>query len=123
LVKLGEFIVSSNNYGNVANGNGNVQNLTVQGSYNSYDSQKRNSLSEVVAEIQRLLRQLEETNPMATESEQISYVNVATKPHLKQRAISALKEGSDTAIDEFVLENKYLKVVKAVAKGWLTPSI
>ncbi|HAX79118.1 MAG TPA: hypothetical protein DCY88_25650 [Cyanobacteria bacterium UBA11372] len=65
------------------------------------------------------MKQLEEKNPEATETEQIDHVNAATKPDLKQRAIAALKDGSETAIDEFVLENKYLKVVKAIVKGWL----
>jgi len=38
---------------------------------------------------------------------------------IKEFAIAALKEAGDTAIDEFILENKYLKVVKVVVKGWL----
>jgi len=83
---------------------------------------EKKSLAEAAAEIQRLLSQLEKTNPTTTESEQVSYVNVAIKPELKQRAIAALKAGSETAIDEFVLENKFLKVVKAVVKGWIEPS-
>jgi hypothetical protein len=68
------------------------------------------------------LKQLEENNPTATEAEQVTYINIATKPDLKKRAIAALKEGGDTAIDEFILENKYLKVVKAVVKGWIQPN-
>ncbi|NCR42430.1 MAG: hypothetical protein GPJ21_23035 [Microcystis aeruginosa W13-11] len=68
------------------------------------------------------MKQLEESNPTAPEPEKVAYINIATKPDLKQRAIAALKEGGDTAIDEFILENKYLKVVKAVVKGWLQPS-
>lgn len=80
---------------------------------------EKQSLAEAAAEIQRLLRQLEETNPTATESEQVSYVNVATKPDLKKKTIAALKAGGETAIDEFVLENKFLKVGKSVLKGWL----
>ena len=65
------------------------------------------------------MKQLEETNPSATEVEQVAYVNVAAKRDLKQRAIAALKAGGDTAIDEFFLENKYLKVGKAVIKAWI----
>jgi hypothetical protein len=68
------------------------------------------------------LKQLEETNPVATESEQIAYVNIAAQPDLKQRAIAALKEGGETAIEEFFLGNKYLKVGKAVLKAWLQPN-
>jgi hypothetical protein len=81
--------------------------------------QKKQTLTEAAEEIQKLLKQLNQTNPTATEPEQIARVNEAIKPELKQRAIAALKEGSETAIDEFVLENKYLKVVKAIVKGWL----
>jgi len=84
-----------------------------------YSPQQKQTLSEAAVEIQNLLKQLEEKNPTATEPEQIARVNKAIKPELKQRAIAALKEGSETAIDEFVLENKYLKVVKAIVKGWL----
>jgi uncharacterized membrane protein YgaE (UPF0421/DUF939 family) len=83
---------------------------------------EKQTLAEAADEIQRLLKQLEETNPTATEPEQIAYVNVAAKPYLKQRVIAALKAGGDTAIDEFFLENKYLKVGKAVIKAWLQPS-
>jgi uncharacterized protein YjbI with pentapeptide repeats len=88
----------------------------------NYASPEKQTLAEAADEIQRLLRQLEETNPTATEIEQVAYVNVAAKPDIKQRAISALKAGGDTAIDEFFLENKYLKVGKAVVKAWLQPS-
>jgi hypothetical protein len=101
--------------GDLTFGNKNVD------SFNTYNVQERQALAEAAEEIQRLLKQLEETNPIATESEQVAYINVATKPDLKQRTIAALKEGGETAIDEFVLDNKYLKVVKAVAKGWLQP--
>ncbi|MBD2599506.1 MAG: hypothetical protein IM507_14170 [Microcystis sp. M20BS1] len=68
------------------------------------------------------MEQLEKTNPTATEADKITYVNIATKPDLKQRVIAALKEGSKTAIDEFIVDNKYLKVVKAVIQGWLLPN-
>ena len=82
-------------------------------------SERQKILAESAAEIQSLLKQLEVTNPSATEPEQIAYVNLATKPGLKNRAIGALKEGGEVAIEEFFLENKYLKVGKAVFKGWL----
>ncbi|NES97531.1 MAG: hypothetical protein F6K32_20400 [Desertifilum sp. SIO1I2] len=68
--------------------------------------------------MQQLLVQLEKTNPTATESEQISYVNIATQSSFKQRTVAALKAGGETALDQLILENKYLKIVKAVIKGW-----
>jgi uncharacterized protein YjbI with pentapeptide repeats len=83
-----------------------------------YQGEKQ-SLVEAAAEIQRLLKQLEETNPTATESEQVSYVNLAIKRDLKKRVIDTIKAGGETIIDEFVLENKGLKVVKSMLKEWL----
>ncbi len=95
---------------------------SVNNAFNSSVSESQKTLAEAAAEIQDLLKQLEENNPTATEPEQVAYVNIATKPDLKKRVIAALKEGGDTAIDEFILENKHLKVVKAVVKGWLDPN-
>jgi len=83
---------------------------------------QKQSLAEAAAEIQRLLKQLEETNPTVTESDQIAYLNIATKPDIKKRTVAALKEAGETAIDELILENKYLKIVKAAVKGWLQTS-
>jgi len=101
------------NYGSIKN---------VQDSYNTNQPSEKQSLADAAEEIQRLLKQLEETNPTATELEQISYVNVATQPVLKHRAVAALKKGGEAAIDEFIQENKYFKVMKAIAKGWLQPN-
>jgi hypothetical protein len=80
------------------------------------------TLAEAASEIQYRLKRLEETNPTATESEQISYVNDAVKPDIKQRMSAAFRAGTEAVIDEFVLEDKRLKVVKAVIKGWLQPN-
>ena len=104
------------NFANQVNDNARQQ----ANQYN-YASPEKQTLAEAAAEIQRLLQQLEETNPSASETEQIAYVNLATKPDLKQRAIAAVKAGSDIAIDEFLLENKYLKVTKAIIQAWLQP--
>jgi ubiquitin-protein ligase len=82
-------------------------------------SEQKQTLSEVAEEIQKLLKQLETTNPSATQAEMIAYVNDETTPSLKRRTSSALKACGEAAIDEFVLENKFLKVVKATLKGWL----
>jgi hypothetical protein len=85
----------------------------------------RNSkpLNEAATEIQRLLKQLEETNPTTDEAEKIAYVNIATKPGLKQRVIAALRSNGEAAIDEVVLEDKYLNVGKAVLKGWISQKL
>jgi hypothetical protein len=89
---------------------------------NTAHSEPKQTLAEAAEEIQELLEQLEKTNPQATEPQQVAYIDIAANPDLKQRAVAALKEGGETAIDEFFLENKYLKVVKAVVKGWLEAS-
>jgi hypothetical protein len=88
--------------------------------YNYTPEQKQN-LAEAAAEIQQLLKQLEQTNPTATEAEKVAYVNDETTPSFKRRVVGALQASSETAIDEFILENKYLKVAKAAIKGWLQP--
>jgi uncharacterized protein YjbI with pentapeptide repeats len=84
-----------------------------------YASESRQSIVEAAQEIQALLKQLEVTNPHATEDQQMAYVNSAIPPTLKQRVVAALKNCGETAVDEFLLENKYLKIGKAVVKGWL----
>jgi hypothetical protein len=37
--------------------------------------------------------------------------------------IAALRSRGETAIDELVLEDKYLNVGKAVLKGWISPKL
>jgi hypothetical protein len=98
-----------------------VNHSKVDNSFNNSTDEDK-TLAEAAAEIQELLKQLEKTNPTATEVDKITYVNIATKTDLKQRAIAALKEGSNTVIDEFIVDNKYLKIVKAVIQGWLLPN-
>jgi 2-succinyl-5-enolpyruvyl-6-hydroxy-3-cyclohexene-1-carboxylate synthase len=83
---------------------------------------KAQPLAEAAAEIQKLLEQLEQINPDASETDQIAYVNAATPMTLKERTVGALKAGGESAFDEFICENKYLKVAKAIIKGWFNPS-
>jgi hypothetical protein len=82
-------------------------------------SEQKQPLEAAAKEIQNLLRQLEQTNPSATQSEMVAYVNDETTPRLKRQTSSALRACGEAAIDEFVLENKFLKVIKATVKGWL----
>ncbi|MEP0798201.1 hypothetical protein NDI44_27125 [Trichocoleus sp. DQ-A3] len=83
-----------------------------------YYSDQTKTLSEAAAEIQQLLKQLEQSNPSASESEKIAYINDETTRSFQRRVASALQASGETAIDEFILENKYLKVVKAAIKSW-----
>jgi hypothetical protein len=99
---------------------GNVSN-EVRDSSNTYNQDHKQNLAEAAAEIQQLLLQLEETNPTATEAQKVEHINDETTPKFKRRVAGALQASGEAAIDEFILENKYLKVAKAAAKGWLYP--
>lgn len=83
-------------------------------------SEQNKTLAESAAEIQQLLKQLEATNPTATEAEKVAYINDETTPKFKRRAIGALQAGGEAAIEEF-LDNPYVNLVKAIIKGWINP--
>ena len=85
-----------------------------------FQSEQKQTLAEAAGEIQQLLKQLEKTNPTATESEKIAYVNDETTPSFKRRVVGALQAGSEAAIEEF-LDNSYINVGKAIVKGWIKP--
>jgi hypothetical protein len=85
-----------------------------------FQSEQKQTLAKAAAEIQQLLKQLEKTNPIATESEKITYVNDETTPSFKRRVVGALQAGSEVAIEEF-LDNPYVNVGKAIVKGWIKP--
>ncbi|MEL7474654.1 MAG: hypothetical protein AAGJ55_00275, partial [Cyanobacteria bacterium J06555_12] len=102
-----------NFYGPVYGAAGNVE-----GDLNINANSK--SLAEVAAEIQALLKQLETTNPSATEIQQKNYVDAVGGHSLTQKAKSALKAGWEESIDQFV-ENRYVKVIIAILKGWQNP--
>jgi hypothetical protein len=119
------------NMSNFQQKDGDIYNVGQAGSVGRYassngntfiQSEQKKTLAEAAAEIQNLLKQLEQSNPAATESDQITYVNDETAPSFKRRLVSALQGSSETAIDEYVLESKWLKVVKAAIKGWLQPA-
>jgi hypothetical protein len=90
-------------------------------SQDNYTYEKNQTLAEAAKEIQQLLKQLDESNPTATEAEKVAYINDETTPNFKHRVAGALQASGEAAIDEFILENKYLKVVKAAIKGWVKP--
>ena len=74
-------------------------------------------LAEASAEIQRLLKQLEQTNPNATLEQKKAFVDIGVSPTLKQRAVGAFKFGGK-AIIEKVLDNPYISVGIAIIEGW-----
>lgn len=93
---------------------------SINNQYN-YAPEQKQTLAEAVEEIQKLLKQLEVNNPTATEAEKIAYINDETTPSFKRRVVGALQAFGETAIDEFVLENKWLKVIKETFKRWMKP--
>ncbi|MEH2047686.1 hypothetical protein [Nostoc sp.] len=106
------------NIGNFAN---NIaDNARQQANQNIYTSEQKQTLADVLFEIQRLLKQFEQNNPTASETEKIAYVNDETTPSWKRRVIGALQGLSDTAIEEF-LDNSYINIGKAIIKGWIKP--
>jgi uncharacterized protein YjbI with pentapeptide repeats len=113
-------IASSGNQNNIGNAAGEAQ-AELKSIQHNYAPEQKQTLAEAAAEIQKLLKQLEQTNPTATEAQQIEHINDETTPKFKKRVVGALQATGEAAIDEFVLENKYLKVVKAAVKGWMKP--
>lgn len=108
--------------------NGDTYNVGQAGSVGKYarsdgntfiQSEQKQDLAKAAEEIQELLKQLEKTNPSATQPEIINYINDETTPSLKRRASSALMSLGESALDEYVLESKFLKVIKATIKGWM----
>lgn len=80
---------------------------------------KQQNLVEAAAEIQQLLKQLEETNP--TETETVIAAKAADEirknPTLKARVIGALKSGGKEAFKEAV-DNPLVNVLIAIIEGW-----
>ncbi|MFB2922531.1 MULTISPECIES: hypothetical protein [Aerosakkonema] len=108
--------------GNIVQGTaqGNVEANIESANQHIHLSEQKKTLEEAASEIQKLLKQLEKTNPTATQSEQIAYVNDETTPSFKRRVVGALQAGGETAIEEF-LDNSYFNTIKATIKGWLKP--
>jgi uncharacterized protein YjbI with pentapeptide repeats len=103
---------------NVANFANKVQdNARQQTNQNIYTVSEKQSLAEAAAEIQKLLKILEQSNPYATEADQQAFVSAAIAPTLKQRAVNAIQSGGKIAIAEF-LDNPYLNVAIAIIEGW-----
>ncbi len=88
-----------------------------QASHHISGSEQR-TLAEAAAEIQRLLEQLEQTDPIATEPKKIAHVNDETTRSLRRRTVSALQAAGEAAIEEF-LDNPYVNVGKAIVKAWM----
>jgi hypothetical protein len=107
----------SQNYGII--GDINATNVSVGDNKNqTYIQNERQYSIETIDEIEHFLEHLERINLMPEKHKKINESGVKLTP--RERLISALKSGGETAIDELVLENKYHKIVKSIVKGWLS---
>ena len=79
-----------------------VEGDQIGGTQHNYAAPEEQDLAEAALEIQRLLKQLEETNPIATEAEQKAFVTAAIPPTLRQRAVGALQSGGKAAVVELL---------------------
>ena len=104
------------NIGN--NANQILDNGRQQANQHINSSEQKQTLADAAKDIQQLLKQLEITNPSATEAEKVDYVNDETTRSFQRRVVGALQSGSEAAIEEF-LDNPYINVGKAIIKGWL----
>ncbi len=78
---------------------------------------QKQTLAEAAAEIEELLKQLEATNPTATEAEQKAFVTAAIEQTRREGFLNALQAGWKEAIQEF-LDNSYLNVGIATLEEW-----
>ncbi|MGK7892864.1 MAG: pentapeptide repeat-containing protein [Xenococcus sp. (in: cyanobacteria)] len=91
----------------------------VEGNQNIYAPEQKTTLAEAAEEIQKLLKQLEQTNPTATIEQQQAYVNAAIPRSLKDKCVDALVAGGETAMDE-LFDNPFVQVGKAIVKCWIS---
>ena len=92
----------------------NIEGNYIQG--NNYEGD-RQALAKSAKEIQDLLKQLEQNNPSATETEQENFVNTNVKATTKTKLVSAAKEGGVAIIEE-IFDSPYVRIAKSVIDGW-----
>ncbi|MBD1934160.1 MULTISPECIES: hypothetical protein [Cyanophyceae] len=122
ITSMSESDTFNNNFSqpNIANfANKNEDNARQQAKVNqySYASEQKQTLAEAAGEIQRLLKQLEETNPTATEAEQKAFVTASIPRTKRERVVSAVQAAGKEALKE-LLDNSYLNVAIAAIEDW-----
>ncbi|HEY9830426.1 MAG TPA: hypothetical protein V6D26_07605 [Stenomitos sp.] len=80
-------------------------------------SWQKQTLAEAAMEIQKLLDQLHESHPTATEAEQRAFLTAAISHQRRERFLSALQAGWKESMREF-LDHAYLKVGIATLEEW-----
>jgi uncharacterized protein YjbI with pentapeptide repeats len=109
---------------NIHMGSGNY-NEQIKGSYiqgNYYAAGQPQSLAQAAAEIQALLKQLEQTYPTTTTSQQMIVAaeainRIESSPTMKQKVINAVKEGGLAAFEK-AIDNPAGAFVVGAIKGW-----
>jgi translation initiation factor IF-2 len=94
----------------------------VAGVLNNYPLEQRQNLVEAAAEIQQLLRQLEQSYPTQTPEDRKVFVAEAIKQiesnaPLKKHLISALRAGSLEALKKLV-QHPAIDILVATFEGW-----
>ena len=94
----------------------------IGGNINNLTPQQRQNLAQAAAEIQQLLKQLEQSYPTNTPLEKQVVVTEALKqiesnPTLKARVIGALKAGGTEALKELV-DHPLINILLATLEGW-----
>ncbi len=74
-------------------------------------------LAKAAESIQQLLKQLEATNPTATQEDKQAFVTAAIPQEEKSRILRALQAGGEKALEKF-LNNPYVDVTMAIVKEW-----
>lgn len=109
---------------NINTGGGNynerIERDYIQGNY--YASGQNQNLAEAAAEIQLLLKQLEQTYPTTTKKQQMAVAaeainRIETNSALKERVINAVREGSLAAFEK-AIDNPAAAFIIAAIKGW-----
>ncbi|NEO51942.1 MAG: caspase family protein [Okeania sp. SIO3B5] len=106
----------------LAGSKGKIQDSNIARTINE-DKQK--TLAETAAEIQQLLKQLEQSNPTETTAGKMAVVAqaieiVENQPTLKQRVIGLLKSVGTEGFKE-ALNNPFANLLVAAFQGWIEP--
>ena len=117
--------IQQNFYGNPGSVAGNVEGdqKTIQ---HNYSAEQKQTLAEAAAEIQKLLQQLEKTNPTATVAEKQSALaieiqqEIKRNPNFKARLRNALKEGGIEALKVLFAP---ISIPIEMARGWIEAEV
>jgi hypothetical protein len=118
-------IASSGNPNNIGNAAGEAQ-AEMKSIQHNYAPEQKQTLAEAAAEIQKLIQQLEETNPTATVAEKQSALaieiqqEIKRNPNFKARLRNALKEGGIEALKVLFAP---IGIPIEMARGWIEAEV